>query len=107
MPQEHSRLATYSNPEVKSLVEHFRGNCLTEEEETSIIAQWPALCTRLVRQKAISPNHVFSKPLASRPDDIKDCLILLGLMLTLSPGFSFSAGDQRFLPPVNGSFASN
>jgi len=60
---------------VKSLVEHFRSNYLTEEEETSIIAQWPALRTRLVRQKAISPNHVFSNLLALRPDDIKDCLI--------------------------------
>ena len=85
MPQEHSCLATYGNHEVKSLVEHFRSNYLTEEEETSIIAQWPALRTRLVRQKAISPNHVFSNLLALRPDDIKDCLILLGLMLTLSP----------------------
>ena len=99
MPQEHSHLATYYNPEVKSLVEHFRGNYLTEEEETSIIAQWPALCTRLVRQKAISPNHVFSKPLASRPDDIKDCLILLGLVLALSPSAAkcergFSAMNQ-------------
>jgi len=85
MPQEHSCLATYGNHEVKSLVEHFRSNYLTEEEETSIIAQWPALRIRLVRRKAISPNHVFSNLLALSPDDIKDCLILLGLMLTLSP----------------------
>ena len=84
MPQERSYLATYGNREVNSLVEHF-SNYLTEEEETSIIAQWPALRTRLVRQKAISPNDVFSNLLASRPDDIKDCLILLDLMLTLSP----------------------
>jgi len=85
MPQEHSHLATYGNHEVKSLVEHFRSNYLTEHEETSIIVQWPALCTRPVRQKAITPNHVFSNLLASRPDDIKDCVIVLGLMLTLSP----------------------
>ena len=58
MPQERSCLATYGNREVKSLVEHF-SNYLTEEE-TSIIAHWPALHTRLVRQKAISPNDVFS-----------------------------------------------
>jgi len=65
MPQEHSHLATYGNHEVKSLVEHFRSNYLTEQEETSIIVQWPALCTRPVRQKAITPNHVFSNLLAS------------------------------------------
>ena len=39
MPQERSHLATYGNREVKSLVKHFRSNYLTEEEETSIIAQ--------------------------------------------------------------------
>jgi len=64
MPLEHSYLATYGNCDVKSLVEHFSNNYLTEEEETSIISMWPALRTRLVRQKAISPNDVFSNLLA-------------------------------------------
>ena len=44
-----------------------------------------ALHTRLVRQKAISPNDVFSNLLASRTHDAKDCLILLDLMLTSTP----------------------
>ena len=52
---------------------------------TSINSMWPALRTRLVRQKAISPNDVFSNLLASRPDDVKDCLILPDLMLTSTP----------------------
>ena len=64
VPQERSNLATYGNRDVKSLVEHFINNYLKEEEETSIIAQWPAMSTRPVRQKAISPNDVFSKLLA-------------------------------------------
>ena len=51
IPQEHSRLASHGNNEVKSLVQHF-AIYLTEEEKTSIIAQWPALHTRLARQKA-------------------------------------------------------
>ena len=72
MPLEHSHLATH-------------GNYLTEEEETSIISLWTALCTRLVRQKAISPNDIFSNLLASRPDDVKDSLILPDLMLTSTP----------------------
>ena len=67
MPQEHSNLATNGNPDIKSLVEHFSNNYVIKEEETSIIAQWPAMSTRLVRQKAISPNDVFSNLLASRP----------------------------------------
>lgn len=58
---------------------------ISAEEKTSIIAQWPALRTRLVRQKASNPNDVFSNLLTSRPDGIKDCVLLLDLMLTLSP----------------------
>ena len=54
----------YGNRDVKSLFEHFRNNYLIEEEETSIIAQWSAMSTRPVRQKAISPNDVFSNLLA-------------------------------------------
>ena len=85
MPLEHSNQAPYGNRDVKSLVEHFSNNYLTKEEETSIVSMWPALPTRLVRQKAISPNDVFSNLLASRPHNIKDCLILLDLMLTSTP----------------------
>ena len=85
MPLQHSNQATYGNRNVKSLVEHFSNNYLTEEEETSIISMWPALHTRLVRQKVISPNDVFSNLLASRPHNTKDCLILLDLMLTSTP----------------------
>ena len=67
MPKEHSNLATNSNPDFKSLVEHFRIDYLTEEEETSITSMWPAMSTRLVRQKAIGPNDVLSNLFASRP----------------------------------------
>ena len=84
MPQERSRLASHGNNEVKSLVQHF-AIYLTEGEKMSIIAQWPALRTRLARQKARSPNDAFPNLLASTPDDVKDSLILLDLMLTLSP----------------------
>ena len=95
MPQEHSNLATYGNCDVKSPVERFTNNYFTEEEETSIVSIWSALRTRLVRQKAISPNDVFSNLLPSRSHDLKDCLIVLDLMLTSTlstakckPGFS-------------------
>ena len=40
--------------------------------------------TRLVRQKIINPNEAFTNLLASRLDDVRDCLILLDLILTLS-----------------------
>jgi len=67
VPQEQSNLVTYGIRDVKSLVEHFSNNYLKEEKETSIIAQWPSMNTRIVRQKAISPNDVFSNLLAWRP----------------------------------------
>ena len=85
MPLEHSHLAVYDNRDVKSLVEHFSNSYLREEEVTSIFSMWPALRTRLVRQKAMSPNDVFSNLHASKPDVVKDCLILPELMLTSTP----------------------
>ena len=58
---------------------------LIEAEKTSVSTQWPALRTSLVRQKIIHPNKAFTNLLASRLDDVRDCLILLDLILTLSP----------------------
>ena len=84
-PRVFSSGNTQRNRYVKSLVEHFSNNYLIEEEDPSIIAQWPALSTRLVRQKAIGPNDVFSILVASRPNGFKDRLILLDLNLTSTP----------------------
>ena len=69
VPQERSNLATYGNRDIKSLVEHFRNDYLTEAEETSIISMWPALRTRLVRQKAIT-QIMYSVALTSLPQDL-------------------------------------
>ena len=57
---------------------------LTEAEETSVVTHWSALRTRLVRKRIINPNKAFINLLASRLDDIRDCLISLGLILALS-----------------------
>ena len=58
---------------------------LIEAEKTNVISQWPALPTSLLRQKVINPNKAFTNLLASRLHDVRDCLILLDLILTLSP----------------------
>ena len=58
---------------------------LIEAEKTSVITQWPALRTSLLRQKIINPNKAFTNLLVSRLDDVMDCLILLDLIFTLSP----------------------
>jgi len=41
------------------------------------MTQWPALCTSLRMQKIINPNKAFINLLASRLEDVRDCLILL------------------------------
>ena len=53
------------------------------------------LRTRLGRQKANSPVDVFVKLLASKTDGVKDCLVLVGLMMTLSP--STAKCERSFL----------
>jgi len=58
---------------------------LIEAEKTSVITQWPVLRTSLLRQKIINPNKAFTNLLALRLDDVRDCPILLDLILTLSP----------------------
>ena len=57
---------------------------LIEAEKTSVVTQWPAMLTSLLRQKIINPNKAFTTLLASTLDDVRDCLILLHLILTLS-----------------------
>ena len=95
MPQT---LAAYGYNEIRSLVQYF-GYLLTEKEKENILDQWPILRTRLSRQKANNPVDVFANLLASKPDDVKDCLVLVDIMMTLSPSTakcerSFSAMNQ-------------
>ena len=51
------------------------------------------------RQRANNPVDVFANLLVSKPDDVKDCLVLVELMMTLSPSTArcarrFSAMNQ-------------
>jgi len=91
MPQT---LAAYGHNEIRSLVQYF-GYLLTEKEKENILDQWPMLRSRLSRQKANSPVDVFANLLASKPDNVKDCLILVDLMMTLSP--STAKCERSFL----------
>ena len=95
MPQT---LAAYGHNEIRSLVQYF-GYLLTAKEKESILDQWPMLRTRLSRQRANNPVDVFANLLVSKPDDVKDCLVLVELMMTLSPSTArcarrFSAMNQ-------------
>ena len=58
---------------------------LIEAEKITVITQWPALRTSLQKKKIINPNKPFTNLLASRLDDVKDCLISLDVIHTLSP----------------------
>lgn len=83
MPQDQADLATYSNKEVHPLVDYFH-HFLSDDEKQRIIEQWPIL-HRLARQKMHKTLDVFSNILMSPPDDVKDCIVLIDLLVTLSP----------------------
>ena len=84
MPQDQADLATYGNKEVRSLVDYFH-HFFSDDEKQRIIEQWPILHQRLARQKMHKTLDVFSNILMSPPDDVKDCLVLIDLLITLSP----------------------
>jgi len=83
MPQDQADLATYSNKEVHPLVDYFH-HFLSDDEKQRIIEQWPIL-HRLARQEMHKTLDVFSNILMSPPDDVKDCIVLIDLLVTLSP----------------------
>ena len=84
MPQHHADLAIYGSNEVLALVQYFQ-HFLSSEERQQIILQWPFIRARLSRQRMNKLIDVFSNLLMSKPDDVKDCLILNDLLVTLSP----------------------
>ena len=84
MPQDQADLATYGNKEVHSLVDYFH-HFFTDDEKQRIIKQWPILRQRLARQKMYKTLDVFSNILMPPPDEVKDCLVLIDLLITLSP----------------------
>ena len=88
MPQT---LAAYGLNEIRSLVQYF-GYLLSEKEKENILDQWPMLGTRLSRQRANNPV------LASKPDDVKDCLVLVDVMMTFSQS---TAKCERSLSAMN------
>lgn len=82
MPQDQADLAIYGNNEVRSLGDHLQ-HFLSEDEKKAIIEQWPILRAPLARQKMQKTLDVFSNLLISPPDDVKDCLILIDLLVTM------------------------
>lgn len=90
-------LAAYGYNEIRFLVQYF-GYFPTEKEKESILDPWPMLHTRLSRQRANNPVNIFSNLLTSRPDDVKDCLVLVDLMVTLFPSI---AKCERSLSAMN------
>ena len=84
MPQDQADLSTYGNKEVRFLVDYFH-HFFSDDEKQRIIEQWPILRQRLARQKMHKTLDVFSNILMSPPDDVKDCLVLIDLLVTLSP----------------------
>ena len=97
MPEDQADLATYRNKEVRSLVDYFH-HFFSDDEKQRIIEQWPILRQQLARQKMHKTLNVFSNIVMSPPNDVKDCLVLIDLLITLSPS---TAKCERRLSTIN------
>lgn len=76
-------LATYENDKVCSLV-NFLAHFLPNKEK-GITEHWLILRARLAKQRTLATIDIFSNPLLSHQEHVKDCLILIDLLVTLSP----------------------
>jgi len=84
MPTNRFELVSYGNEEIESLVETYSG-LLTEEEQAGAISQWLELKLKLNLRRHLCPNDVYSGLLLSNPPDLKDILVLVKIMMTMSP----------------------
>ncbi|KAI4814565.1 hypothetical protein KUCAC02_003755, partial [Chaenocephalus aceratus] len=84
VPRSDAQLATYGDVQVMNMVTHFE-SVLSEEVVTNIPRQWPALKARLKYRQRQPPKEVISDLLTENHPDVKDVLVLLYIMVTLSP----------------------
>ncbi|KAF3844475.1 hypothetical protein F7725_007638 [Dissostichus mawsoni] len=97
VPRSDAQLATYGDVQVMNMVTHFE-SVLSEEEVTNIPRQWPALKARLKYRQRQPPKEVISDLLTENHPDVKDVLVLVYIMVTLSPS---SAAVERGFSLMN------
>lgn len=86
-------LASYENDKLCSLVNLF-AHFLPNREKKGIIQQWLILRARLAKQRTLKTIDAFSNRLLSPQEDVKDCLMMIDLLVTLSP--STAKCERRF-----------
>ena len=91
-PHSDVSLAAYGWDELGVLISFF-SSVLTEEEQTAIPHEWPAFIASVkARKRTKTAQEILSDLLASDQEGIRNLLILIRIMVTLSPS---SASVER------------
>lgn len=83
-PREEKDLLKFGRTEIRDLLEHF-APLLTEDEKSNIMREWTVLKNRLKKQRTDQLSVVYSELLQAQPDEVKNILPLVNIMVTLSP----------------------
>ena len=83
-PMTREDLLHYGDDDVKTLVQHF-AVLLSDEEKKCILSEWLQLKLLLSCQRAVKPLELYASLLISKPDSIKNVLVLVEIMTVLSP----------------------
>lgn len=83
-PMTREDLLHYGDDDVKTLVQHF-AVLLSDEEKKCILSEWLQLKLLLFCQRAVKPLELYASLLISKPDSIKNVLVLVDIMTVLSP----------------------
>lgn len=107
-PSDKQELASYGSKELNDLVNHF-SPVFTEAESINAREEWQSF--KVIVNK-ISKNNsnrylVYKQLLSSKPDDLKNILLLLEIMFCISPSTAacergFSAMNRLKKPERNG-----
>ena len=83
-PITQKDLIQYGDDDVKTLIQHF-APLLSDHQKQCILGEWLQLKLLLTFQRAVRPLDLSTSLLISRPDSIKNVLVLVEIMTVLSP----------------------
>lgn len=84
LPSNRKDLLLHGNDAIESLVEFYSG-MLSPEERDGAVDQWSDLKLRLQHNKHLKPQDYYANLLMAAPSALKDILVLVQIMMTLSP----------------------
>ena len=83
-PMTREDLLHYGDDDVKTLMQHF-AVLLSDEEKKCILSEWLQFKLLLSCQRAVKPHELYASLLISKPNSIKNILVLVEIMTVLSP----------------------